>query len=137
MERGKSPVLSIGLIIFALGVVLFGMKLKVDWNGVNATATVTSIRERSETDSTGTKIYYDPFIWYVTQAGDTVKDFMLGGVGIGRYQVGQQIPIVYKLDNVTRFYRAHSFLWYFLFVAIILLGIAVVYLSTKIKSEWK
>jgi hypothetical protein len=136
MASGKTPVFSFGTILFALGGVLFFMKVYIGWGTVSATATVSSIRERSEIDSIGnTTYYYDPAIWYVVHSGDTVKTYINKGREGIRDSIGQQIKILYKKENVREFYTASSFWWYVLFGAFFIAGIAVMYFSTKLKSE--
>lgn len=136
MSQGKTPVFSFGIILFAFGGVLFFLKAYLEWNSEGATATVTSISERIKVDSLGNPTtYYDPTIWYVVHTGDTIKNRIYSNYADERYTVGQHLSIVYKRDNVTEFYNATSFWWYVPLGMIFLAGIAIMYFSTKLKSE--
>jgi hypothetical protein len=74
MRDGKTPVLSIGAILFALGAVLFYMQWMTHSYTNKAIATIISFKEFTETDSTGQETSHtQPYVWFVTEAGDTIK----------------------------------------------------------------
>ncbi len=135
MRAGRAPVLSVGIIVFSLGTVLFAMQWMTQSNSVKVAGTIAAIEETSETDSLGrvTHSYY-PQLWYLTKAGDTLRGNIYTREKF-EYKIGDQVDIVYKKDNPRDYYRAKSFLWYFAFGAIAILGIGIMYVSSKMKSE--
>jgi hypothetical protein len=133
MDNNKTPVFTAGAFIVVLGIVLAGIKIYAGWNGVPVQGTIASTQQLSRTDSAGAKTYYEATVTYITEQGTTA-------IGILTYyennlKVDDKVDIVYRKDNVSRIYRAGSAWWYVLCAGVVGLGILVMYVSMKMKSE--
>lgn len=135
--KDKSPVFMIGVIMFVAGAALFGIKFYSEWNGVTTMGTVSKLTEWSETDTTGTvHTYYEPTIAFITEEGDSSRGTVhSSNEAPYLYEVGQKIEIVYQRRDPTRIFKAQSFLWYIPFLGAAVLGVFIMRLSFRLKSE--
>lgn len=133
-RNSKVPVFSFGTIVFAIGAALFAMQWMTQGNRMKANAIVTNIEEHAWTDSTGAPHFeYYANLKFRSEKGDTATGYLYTYNKFD-HKPGDEIKITYK-GGEQQVYTAKSILNYFWFGGVALLGIGILVLSFKLKSE--